>query len=425
MSQRPRIRYGHSEFEVDLPAGEFIGTFEPTCPRPAADAGQTLRDALRNPIGCPSLADRVRGLDTAAILVPGKDRVAGADTYVSVILDELNAGGISDGNIEVTLATGTHARHSDEDIAAILGPEAFARVNWRRHDANDDSELRCLGTTSRGTEVWMDKAVLAADIKILTGRIIPHYFAGFGGGRKALLPGVAGLRTILHNHSLTLDPGGEGIHPNVRPCGLEGNPVHLDMVESAQMVENTFVVNTVLDVEDKLLAAFAGELLAAHEAGCRAVESWFHVTLPAPLDVMIAGAGGSPYDCDFIQALKTPFDVREAIRPGGALLWVGECLGGIKKGFEDWAGVECLQTLNAAVRSNYNLAGHNSILLRQLSRELNVAFWSELPDAMVRGLGLHPVQSLEEGLEWLSGMFTDDFRYGVVPYANVTCTSIR
>ena len=178
--------------------------------------------------------------------------------------------------------------------------------------------------------------MLGADIKVLTGRIIPHYFAGFGGGRKALLPGVAGVRTILANHRLTLDAA-RGWRPEVRPCSLDSNPVHLDMVDAARRVEGTFVLNTLLDTDHRVIGAVAGDLEAAHRAGCAAAEPIFRVPVSEPFDAVITSAGGAPYDCNFMQALKALFDVQEIVRPGGAILCAAECPEGMKRGFLRWA----------------------------------------------------------------------------------------
>jgi nickel-dependent lactate racemase len=269
----------------------------------------------------------------------------------------------------------------------------------------------------------MDRDVLDAGVKVLTGRIIPHYFAGFGGGRKALLPGVSGLATILQNHRLTLDRAG-GIHPHVRPCSLRGNPVHLDMLEAARLVAPVFVLNTLLDTDHRVIGAVAGELVAAHEAGCAQAKGIFQVKLKEPVDAVVTSAGGWPYDCDFVQALKAAFDVQGIVRDGGAMLWVAECPAGMKEGFGRWAQLESDGELEEAVRADYNLAGHNSIMLRKLIRRVSVGLWSALPDGEVRALGLTPVHSLAEGIDWLCGTVPDRFRYAVVPFANVTHTTL-
>jgi nickel-dependent lactate racemase len=271
--------------------------------------------------------------------------------------------------------------------------------------------------------VLVNRRVLESDVRIYTGRIVPHYFAGFSGGRKALIPGVAGFRTIKANHRLTLGVE-RGLHPNARPCVLDGNPVHLDMLEGARLAGPAFCLNTLLDARHRLVGAVAGASEAAHEEGCRRAGRMFRARLEAPVDAVITSAGGSPYDCNFMQSLKAVMNVREAVRPGGAILWVAECPFGIDPDFLRWAAVESDEALESAVRERYNLKGHNTLMLRETSRRASVALCSALPDESVRAMGFHPVASLDEGVRGLEERLGRGFTYRVAPHANVTSATV-
>ena len=424
-SEAIRCRFGEREYSVDAPTGAFFERLEPAKCSHATPADEIIRRALGVPIGSPRLSEAARGGRSAAILIPGKDRVAGAEIYVPLLLDELNRAGIPDERIEVFIATGTHAQHSDEDALALLGEKALSRVAWRRHDCMNPDKLDRAGVTRRGNEVFFNRSVLAADVKVLTGRIIPHYFAGFSGGRKTLVPGVAGFETIKGNHRLTLAPD-SGIDPNVRPCFLDTNPVHLDMIEGAGLVKGTFLLNTLLDTKHQVVGAFAGDMGKAHLAGCAEAERIFKVTVEEPFDAVIASAGGAPYDCNFMQAIKALFAVKDVVRLGGAILCAAQCPDGMKNAFLEWARIESDDGLENAVRSDYNLAGHNSIMLRRLIRKFRVALWSDLPERDVRAVGIEPVRSLADGLAWLldasrhSGQAAGHARRAIAPCANVT-----
>jgi lactate racemase len=413
------IRYGDEVHRLVMPRGVPAARMEPAHVEVPGSAPEILGRALASPAGSPRLRDLACGKRSAAILVPGKDRVAAIDACLPLLMEELNAAGIPDDRIDVYLATGTHEKHSADDAARVLGAEAVRRLRRHEHDCRDAGALGFLGTTRLGTEVFMNRAVLDAEVKVLTGRIIPHYFAGWSGGRKALLPGVAGLRTILQNHRLTLDSA-QGIHPDVRPCSLERNPVHEDMAEAAGLAGPVFVLNTLLDTGHRMIGAVAGDLTQAHLAGCREAEAIFKVAAAEPLDAVVTSAGGSPYDCNFMQALKAAFNVQEVVRPGGAILWVARCPGGMARGFTRWGSIGSDEQLNCDVRANYDLTGHNSIMLRRLVRKVRVALWSDLADEDVRTVGLEPVHSLEEGVAWLMETCPGNFRYGVAPFANVT-----
>jgi nickel-dependent lactate racemase len=417
------VPYGSGHLALAMPRGRLASRLEPLEARPRGFPADLIARALREPIGSRRLREIAAGKRSAAILIPGKARVAGTREYVAALIAELNDAGVPDQGIEVYLADGTHEQHLERDILALLGEDLAARVRCLGHDCRRDEELVELGTTSFGTPVLFNRRVLAADVKILTGRIVPHYFAGFSGGRKALVPGVAGFRTILANHRLTLGPE-SGIHPAVAPCSLEGNPVHLDMVEGARLARPEFCLNTLFDAHDRMVDVVAGDFEVAHEEGCRRAQSLLRLSLSEPVDAVITSAGGHPYDYNFMQSLKAVFNVRDIVRPGGAILWVAECPSGINPAFLPWAAIESDAELDAGVRRRYALTGHNSLMLRQLIRKADVALLSTLPPDVVTKLGLHPIASLDEGLRWILDRFPSDFTYAVVPHANVMCATI-
>jgi len=411
------LPYGDKTISFTLPEGQCIGRLEPLTPEPSRPPKEMLARALANPIGSPRLREIAAGRKSASILIPGKTRVAATQYYVPALIYELNAAGIPDEKIEVFLATGTHELHLESDVAGLLGEEAAQRVRCFAHDCHDESSLVSLGTTERGTPVLFNRRVLDTEVKILTGRLVPHYFAGFSGGRKALLPGVAGFATVLANHKLTLDPH-RGIHPDVAPCSLARNPVHLDMMEAAAMTKPDFCLNTILDTKRRLVDVVCGDWVTAHELICARAYCMLRVTVAEPVDVVITSAGGAPSDCNFMQSLKAVFDIQDIVRPGGAILWVAECPFGIQPGFLEWGAIESDEELEIAVREKYALTGHNSLMLRRLIRRADVALLSALPPEQVKRMGLHPVSSIEEGLQWIRHRFPHGFTYAVVPYAN-------
>lgn len=419
------IRYGNTtETLNNISRGELVRVIEPMTSSVTASNQEILQACLANPIQSPRLRDLAKGKNSAAIMIPGKTRIAATSDYVPALVDELIAGGIPLANIEVYLATGTHEQHLECDFVGLLGEETANKIKCIAHDCKNRDELVQLGETSYGTPVFFNKRVLAADLKILTGRIVPHYFAGFSGGRKALLPGVAGMKTIVANHGLTIDPV-KGLHPKAKACQLEGNPIHLDMIEAVSMAKPDFCLNTILDQNHRLIAAYAGDWQAAHLAGCQEVGNRFQIKLESPVDAVISSAGGNPYDCNFMQSLKAAFNIADIIKPGGSLLWISECPAGIQEGFDRWAAFGSDEEMEAAIREKYDLKGHNSLMLRMLTRKAKVALWSKLPADVVRQLGLHPVSSLSEGIDWLTANFADNFSYAYVPFANVTHATLN
>jgi len=414
------IHFGNSSSTLDegiLSHVEFMTLESP--PATTVAPAVALGAALAAPTGA-RLRDVARSAKSAVILVPGVDRIARVDSIVPVLLAELEEGGVSRERVTVFLATGTHVHEGQRDMERLLGPILARSLRCIIHDPRDRERLVPIGTTSRLTPVEIAREVLDADIRILTARVVPHYFAGFGGGRKALVPGAAGLKTILANHRLTLAPD-RGIAPGVAPCSLDQNPVHLDMLEAASMVVGpTFTVNMVLDTRHDVVAAFAGDLENCHAEACAAAVRLHQVHAPEAFDAVISSAGGAPYDCSFVQTLKAIFNVDKALRPGGTMLIVGECRQGIAPAFLEWAKVASDAELDERVRDQYDLGGHNTIMLRSVLRRARVGLVSKLDPAVVRRMNLQPFDTVDAGVRWLSEEVPRRGRVAFVPYANVT-----
>jgi lactate racemase len=417
------VPYGLETLKFLLPRGEGKVLEPESLPRDVSER-ELIQRYLQNPLGSRNLSEIASGKKSAVILIPGRARRVGAREYVTALVDELNLGGIPDHGIAVILADGTHEQHLESDLEALLGAELLSRIRCYGHDPRKEAGLTFLDTTSFGTPVHINKQVQDTEVKILTGRIVPHYFAGFSGGRKAIIPGVAGFPTILANHKLTLD-GESGIHKEIRPCSLSRNPVHLDMLEGARMVKPDFCLNTLFDSKDRLVSVVAGDFEVAHEKGCQQAMEMLCMKVEKPVDVVITAAGGFPYDMNFMQSLKAVFNTQEIIRPGGSIFWIAECPGGINPGFLEWAQIESDAELGHTVYQKYALTGHNSLMLRKLIRKAEVALLSKLPSEIVKKLGLHPVTSLQEGIQWLQRKFPADFSYAVIPHANTMCVQTK
>jgi lactate racemase len=415
-----RLKYGHREVHVPRVSASPIRFGAPRHTPGLPSVEDAIRAALREPIGSPALRDLARGGRSAAILISARDRVTGSEVFTAILADELNAAGIPDRDIQVFLATGTHQKQTEDDIRSLLGPQAFERLRVVHHDPRDENNLIDLGATRFGTPVFINRAVYESDVKIVTGRIAHHYFAGFSGGRKAIAPGVSGFKTIIANHKRVMHPEGGGIHPRVEAGVLSGNPVHEDLLEIAKTVRPSFCLNTALNTEHEITHIFAGDYIAAHEAGCRTVESLFRVQLDAPSDRVIASCGGWPYDMSFMQVIKTIVMASRAVADGGTLVVLGECERGLEPGFLEWFQYGSLTDLNRAVLDQYNLKGHNTYWLREIQSRIRIALVSRLPAADVAAMGFEHEDDPVEAI----GRYTIN-RSGalIVPHGNITTFS--
>ncbi len=412
---------GYGAHRVRLPL-EGCNVLLPGAAEPGQNGGKMAEDAVARPRGSPSLAELAKGARSAVILVSGRDRVTRADVFMPPILSALREAGLKNHQISVIAATGTHLPFEKADLPLLVGPEFPNDISVTGHACQDESALTEIGITSRGNRVRVNSRALNADLKILTGRITHHYFAGFTAGRKAVLPGVSAYETILFNHRLVVSGTDDHIVPPTVANGrLSGNPVHEDMMEAAAFFHADFVMNTALDTRHEVMDVFAGDSVEAHHAGCALVDREFAFRGVKAADLVVASCGGAPYDCSFIQTIKTIFNCHHAARDGGVMLVLAECPEGIKKGFHEWAKIASLEQLATEVRRNYNLAGHNSILLRQVLQRIRVILVSSLPKEEVEHLGLIAAATAEDGWRMARNLCDTDMPTTlVIPSGNVT-----
>ena len=321
--------FGNKTVEMALPAAQIIHEIEGRPSAVVADAPQAVREALRNPIGTPPLRELVKPGETVAIVASDVTRAwVRADIFLPILLDELNAAGIPDRDIFIMVALGAHRPHTDAENQAVYGAEVCRRVRIFQHDAKDKAGLVFCGVTTRGVETWINKKVKEADRIIITGGIVYHLMAGFGGGRKAIMPGVSGYETIQANHRFCLNAEvGGGINPHCVSGRTEGNDMHEDQMEITAFLDPDLLLNVVLAPDGNFAGFFAGHWRKAWEAGCRMVERIYGIPISAQADLVVSSAGGFPKDINLYQGSKALVNAYLATKPGGAAICFMECQG--------------------------------------------------------------------------------------------------
>ena len=408
------ILYGDKILPLELPEDQVESILEAKPLSVDRSEEELIAEALANPIGSAPLAELVSSGETAVIVVSDMTRVwVRHERFLPSLLNELNRGGIADSNITIISATGDHRGQSAAEHRTLVGDEVFKRVAVYDHSSHNESELVFVGDTTRGTPVWINRRVTEANRLILTGGIVYHFLAGWGGGKKALLPGVAGHKTIMRNHSLAFLPGdGSGLNPKVCAGSVKGNPLAEDMLEAMGMIKPDFLLNTVIDEEHGNIAAvFAGNPNAAHEAGCLFVDRHFRVPLKRRSPVVIASCGGYPKDINFYQTYKTIYNASFALQKGGTLFLISECREGVGSNqfFEIFTAYSSSAEREAALRRNYSIGGQMAYHTALLAEENDLLLLSDLPEVTVRSMGMIPVRSLEAGLAWIKA------KHGIIP----------
>jgi nickel-dependent lactate racemase len=316
-----RLDYGTTGLEVDLP-DERVTTIEPAFRPALSDPHGALVSALRSPVGCPSLSEVVRGRRKIAISVCDITRAQPRREMLRAIFEELSH--IQPGDVTILIATGTHRGNTPAELEKMLGRDILDCCTVINHDSRDKATLASLGTSSRGVPILLNRHWLQADVRITTGFVEPHFFAGFSGGPKMVAPGLAGLETVLVLH----DAPRIG-HPQATWGVTEGNPIHDDVREIARTTGVDFAIDVTLNREQKITAVFAGELFAEHRAACAAARRDAMAPVAAPFDVVLTTNSGFPLDQNLYQAVKGMSAAAKVVRPGGAIICAAECSDGL------------------------------------------------------------------------------------------------
>lgn len=386
---------------------------------PVPDDTAAVREAMAHPIGSPPLREVAAPADRVTIIVPDLTRPARCEVVLPVVLEELSAAGIGDAAITILFALGLHTPNSDAEKQQIVGMKVARRVRLVDHDARDPRQNVVVGKTSLGNEITINRLVAESDRVVVTGTIGYHLFAGFGGGRKGILPGVAGAKCILTNHMLPLTAVASGWHPAARPGNLEGNPVHLDMVEAAGMVPPCFLVNTVVNSEKQIIKVVAGDLHAAFEEGCRFYHRHYSICTDKKADFVVVSCGGYPKDINFIQAHKAIEYAMGALREGGVMLVLAACAHGLGNDtFLDWFQYNDEEEFARGLKATYLKGGMNAqtaYLLFRKTRRATIILFTQLPDKAVRRLGMVPVARVEDALAIAREKLGRSFSTCVIP----------
>lgn len=416
------LAYGKSAFTFTYDSEKIISVLRPK-PLPSPESEEeAVRQALDNPIGSPRLREIVSPGETACVIIGDMTRLwARYSVMVPLILDELNCGGIPDENIIIVSATGSHRGQTAEEHAKLVGEGVMRRVRVFDHSCHAD-DLVDYGSTSRGTPVRINPRVASVDRVILTSGIVHHFLAGYGGGKKAIMPGVSSFEGIMANHKLSLNPTGPGLNTNVYAGKLEGNPLSDDMIEAARKVGADFIVNSIVNDEKKLALAVAGDVVAAHAHGGALVDKYFGVKISELADLVIASCGGYPKDINFYQTYKTTHNMIRAMKKGGVgILLTESCEGmgndnfyNICDRFDDNLKRE------DELRCNYEIAsfmGYTQLLWAQENRLIVV---SSLPDEQIRKMNMTPAKSLDEALTIAQKWLGDEARAYIMPSGATT-----
>ena len=398
-----KLPYGQGFRFISIPSGVKYKILKVKEPAPIVDFPKSLTHSLNQPIVSKPLGAFFTARDKIAILIPDKTRRCPADKALDVLIKRLRGKGVDRRNITVILARGSHSPHTPAEIKKLVGAKIYRNIKIIDHDAHKPGGLSYIGTTSRGTRVSINRHCAEADRIITVGTIGYHYYAGFSGGRKLILPGVAAYETIQQNHSLVLNkPPARGKNPDARMGKLDGNPVNEDMIEAAELAGRgrIFSVNLILDSGSRPVRIFCGDIIDAHRQGCDFVNRIYRVSLKSKADCVIVSAGGQPVDINFIQAHKAVENASYALKDKGRMLVLAECDEGIGSDILlDWFKHRSIGEMETELRKKFVVSGHTALCSLMKAQRFDIHLYSRLKDSVVKSLRFTPVDDLQRTLD--------------------------
>ena len=410
------LGFGTGVQSVTVPDKNILAVLEANPVAFDSTGEEEVRRALREPIGSRTLGEIVRPGEKIAIVTSDITRPCPTATILPPVLEELFAAGVRPEDVTVTFALGSHRRHTEEERKKLMG-RAYGVVACRDSDGDHCTHL---GTTVRGTPVDIDSAVASADRRICFGNIEYHYFAGYSGGAKAIMPGVSTRSAIQANHSRMVEDAA---------CAgaLDSNPVRMDIEEAAGICGVDFIVNVVLSAHKEIVKAVAGDVKEAHREGCRFLDRMYRVEIPHRADIVLVSQGGAPKDLNLYQVQKALDNAKHAVRDGGTVVLVGSCREGLgEKVFEEWMmEAKEPQDLICRVKENFRLGGHKAAAIAMVLQHADISLVSELEPALVKQCFLTPCVSAQQAFDDAFAKYGENASVIVMPFGGSTLPSAK
>lgn len=386
-----KMGYGKGYKTFHLEEKNIIGELLPNEVEVDLSGEAEVKRAILNPIGTGRLKDMVKAGQKVVIITSDLTRPMPSSKVIPLVLEELAEGGIHDRDITVIFALGSHRPHTEDEKKYMAGEEVYSRV--RCIDSDPDNTVH-LGTTKAGTPVDIFKTVVEADIRVCLGNIEFHWFAGYSGGAKAIMPGVSTRSAIQMNHRFL-------IRDEARAGDMDSNPVRLDIEEVISFISINFIVNVVLDEKKNIIKAVAGHHVKAHREGCKFLDSFYKVKIKEKADIVILSAGGFPKDLNMYQAQKALDNARHAVRQGGIVIWVARAQEGLgEETFENWiTTAKTPESILDRIQVDFQLGGHKAAAIANVLVNAKIFMVSEIDPELIKSIFMFPFEEVTDALE--------------------------
>ena len=392
-----KIPYGSGELEVKIPRKNHVATLMPHFKPGLKDEAGEVKKALENPIGTKRLMEIAKGRKSAIIVVNDITRPTATYKLLPPLIQELKNGGMKGDQIQLLVATGTHRDNTREELEAMLGKEVVQQFKVVNHHCQDDKIMVDLGKTSGGIPVVINRLFWEAEVKITTATIAPHQGAGFSGGRKSVLPGIASLATLKQHHGFSMRSDKPAMG------WVEGNKFHENALEAAKMAKTDFILNTVQNHLKKITQVVAGDVEKAWLEGVKASREIFEVRVPQPADIVITTPGGFPKDIDLYQSQKSMASAELVVKEGGTVILLAECKDGVgARGFYEWmSAATCPQeVIDRFIREGYSIGASKAWLFsRCLKRSDLIVVSKHMDDKTLKEMFSQRADTFDQAIQ--------------------------
>ena len=406
------LGYGRGTQTVDVPEKNLLKVLTANEMAHERRGEEAVRYALAHPVGAELLRDDVKPGQKVVIVTSDISRPLPSFDVLPAVLDELYAAGVPKEDITVVLALGSHRGHTEEEKKHLVGERCYAEVRVIDSDPNDCVHL---GYTKHGTPVDITRSVAEADYRICLGNVEFHYFAGYSGGYKAVMPGCSTPEAIQVNHKMMVQ---EAAHAG----RLSGNPIREDIEEAGAMLGVHYIVNAVLDEHKKIVYAVAGDVVKAHRVACAYLDRMYRVSIPARADIVLVSQGGAPKDANLYQVQKALDNAKHAVKDGGTVILVGACNEGLgSRVFEQWiTTAKSPRALIERVHEKFELGGHKAAAIAQVMERAEVCLVSEMAPDFVRSIFFTPMPSAAEAFSYAMRKHGADATVIAMPFGGAT-----
>lgn len=416
-------KYGHGYKDFSLEQEKVMAEIKVAEMAPLTDLKQAVLDATYHPIDSKPLNELLQPGQKVAFICNDPTRVANSHDFMPILVEELNKIGIKDEDMRIVFALGTHRKMMQEEMIEAVGEDVAKRLPMYNSDCNKQEDFEYFGETSFGTPVWLNKLICDVDLVIMTGTIVHHFFSGFGGGRKAVLPGVAAMETISCNHRLMMSP-------DAQLGKLHGNPVYEDQMEGVRLFakeHRMFLFNAILDAKKQFLKIFAGDWEKAHLEACKFVDKVYGVEIDAPADIVIASCGGYPKDINVYQLQKTMDNAWCAVKDGGVVIIIGECEEGsgsaaLEKALQEHPSPDAIK---AQLEKNFIIGAHKAFAITRLMKKAKFILVSALDKKIASDLLFEAVDNVDEAIKLAEKYVGSDYKIILMPQGSLTVPLLR